>query len=62
MAKRKNKKQLRMTPQNEIKGEVLHREYMESESTTLTWTQFGNIAFSRGLAQLKKEILYGDKQ
>jgi hypothetical protein len=60
VAERKNRKQLRMTPANEIKGETLHREYMEANRTTLTWMQFGNLVFSRGLAQVKRELFYGD--
>jgi hypothetical protein len=60
VAERKNRKQLRMTPQNELLGEKLHREYMEAKGVTLTWTQFANLSFGRGLAALKKEIFYGE--
>jgi hypothetical protein len=62
VAKRKNRKQLRMTAQNEINGETLHREYMEHDAKTLTWMQFGNFVFAKGLAQLKREIYYGEKK
>ena len=61
MAKRKNRKQLRMTAQNEISGETLHREWMEYSHTTLTWMQFGNKVFAEGLSKMKREIYYGDK-
>jgi hypothetical protein len=61
VARRKNRKQLRMTPANEITGETLHREYMEAKHTTLTWMQFGNLVFSKGIAQTKKELYHGDK-
>jgi hypothetical protein len=58
---RKNKKQLRLTAQNALKGEALHREYMPEARKTCTFAQFGNIVFSKGLAQLKKELLHGEQ-
>jgi hypothetical protein len=57
MAKRKNRKQLRLSPSNDIKGEVLHREYMKHRCVTMNGMQWGNLVFSRGLTAIKREIV-----
>jgi hypothetical protein len=56
MSKRKNRKQLRLTPSNDLKSEVLHREYMKENAVTMTGMQWGNLVFSKGLTLIKREL------
>ena len=61
-SKRKNAKQLRMTPRNEINGEALYRDYMCDEEQSMSWSKWGNLVFSRGLTAIKGELNYGKRK
>jgi hypothetical protein len=55
--KLRNRKQLRLTPQNELLASRLHLQYQLKESTTCDWTWFGNHLMQMGLQKLKHDMM-----
>jgi hypothetical protein len=59
--KRKNPKQLRLTPANTKKAEELMLDYSAEKRVNFSFTDFANLALSRGFFSLQREIAFGDK-
>lgn len=54
---RKNKKQLRLSPQNELVTERLMLQYQLEKAKTCDWTWFGNHLIQLGCVTLKQQLL-----
>ena len=53
---RKNRRQLRVTPQNDTLAEQLLLEYQLKTRSRVDWTYFGNLLLEQGITALKREL------